>query len=275
MPKSLLGKLTSIAMRGVVSGVDPERRIVRFVVSTTGVDSHGTIILPTAFEFERYLKNPVFLWAHDACGYGPSGGLPLGKCVELAQGEDGLVAAVEFHEETELAKEAYLLYKGGFLRGASVGGRILEAVWCWQPESEWGDLPEFARTAMREKLCEGVVKRLDLWEISGCAIPSNPDALAASRSAQGQNFDSLCARMENLVDRLEKACSPKKRDDGCPEDEQEEPEHPVEEPEEDQEDDESEVEDKKKAQKDAETPSKWTAEEMRELARLALLIVKK
>ena len=49
---------------------------------------------------ERYLRNPVVMWAHDISGRSESGGLPIGRTRELTRDGSGrLVADFEFLSE--------------------------------------------------------------------------------------------------------------------------------------------------------------------------------
>lgn len=179
------------------------RRLVRALVSTTAIDNHGTIILTEGIDLERYTKNPVLIWSHYR--YAP----PVGRAIEMKKTAAGLEMVFEI-ADTEAGREIYTLIEGGFLSGFSIGGRMLECCWNWQPESEWGDLPDFARSTLREKKCEGVVKRLLVTEVSACTIPSNPEtlgkvlrALGLGDPAEETKLASLVARMETLLAKLE------------------------------------------------------------------------
>jgi len=186
----------------------PARRLVRALVSTTAIDNHGTIILTEGIDLERYTKNPILIWSHDR--YAP----PIGRAVEIKKTLAGLEMVFEI-ADTEAGREVYTLIEGGFLSGFSIGGRMLECAYSWQPESEWGEMPDFARSAMREKKCDGVVKRLLVTEVSCCNVPSNPETLGKVLRALGlgepagePQLANLIARMEALLARLEPQAEP-------------------------------------------------------------------
>lgn len=197
-----------------ISGVDVESRTIRGMASTISVDSHRTIIVPQGIDLRRYLKNPVFIDCHDSCE------APLGQCTEISVVPDvGLQAAFTLDADEE-AEEILQKYAGGSMRGFSVGGRITQIVFGWEPESEWpGDLPEYAVKALREKTAEAVITGLELFEISACAIPSNEDSLVfrSTVSRQIAEMQALCDRFADLVERMERASDKVKCDQECPE----------------------------------------------------------
>ena len=70
---------------------------------------------------EAYMRNPVVMWAHDVVGRSPSGGLPIGRTVELSKGGDGrLMAEFEFLEDDPFAQRVKNAWDKGFLWAASV-----------------------------------------------------------------------------------------------------------------------------------------------------------
>ena len=112
---------------------------------------------------ERYLRNPVVMWAHDISGRSESGGLPIGRTRELTRdGAGRLVADFEFLSEDAFAQRVKNAWDKGFLRAASIS---------WMPveggPSEGGQWRD---------------TRSDLLEWSIVAVPADPDALRESQS---------------------------------------------------------------------------------------------
>ena len=111
---------------------------------------------------DGYARNPVVMWAHDAVGRSPSGGLPIGRTVELDRGPGGrIVAEFEFLEGDPFAQRVRNAWDQGFLRAASIS---------WLPlESRPVDGGRLRDT------------RSELLEWSIVAVPADPDALRESQ----------------------------------------------------------------------------------------------
>ena len=111
---------------------------------------------------DGYARNPVVMWAHDAVGRSPSGGLPIGRTVELDRGPGGrIVAEFEFLEGDPFAQRVRNAWDQGFLRAASISWLPLES----RPV-EGGRLRD---------------TRSELLEWSIVAVPADPDALRESQ----------------------------------------------------------------------------------------------
>ena len=112
---------------------------------------------------ERYLRNPVVMWAHDILGRSESGGLPIGRTRELTRDGTGrLVADFEFLSEGAFAQRVKNAWDKGFLRAASISWMPIEG-----GPSEGGQWRD---------------TRSDLLEWSIVAVPADPDALRESQS---------------------------------------------------------------------------------------------
>ena len=111
---------------------------------------------------DGYARNPVVMWAHDAVGRSPSGGLPIGRTLELDRGPSGrIVAEFEFLEGDPFAQRVRNAWDQGFLRAASIS---------WLPlESKPVDGGRLRDT------------RSELLEWSIVAVPADPDALRESQ----------------------------------------------------------------------------------------------
>lgn len=127
-----------------------------FVASTCDMDSHGDVV-EQDWVLERYLKNPVVLWAHDR--WSP----PIGKSVGVALVAGQLEVEVEFApgEANPFAEQVWKLVDGDYVRAVSVGFR-----------------PRDVRWEVRDGVDVCVCSQNELYEVSVLPIGSNPEALA-------------------------------------------------------------------------------------------------
>ncbi len=111
--------------------------------------------------FDNYRRNPVVMWAHDAVGRSPSGGLPIGRTLSIARAPDGgIVAEFEFLDDDPFAQRIRNAWDKGFLQAASISWLPLES----RPAANGG---------LRDI-------RSELLEWSIVSIPADPDALRES-----------------------------------------------------------------------------------------------
>ena len=78
------------------------------------VDRDGDVVLPTAYNMENFLKNPIILYQHDR-------GQPIGKMLNFEISQKGLEITAEIFKDMNNA--AYVGVKNGVLRTFSVGFR--------------------------------------------------------------------------------------------------------------------------------------------------------
>ena len=131
-------------------------RQMAFVVSNDDVDRHGDVISLQGWRLQSYLKNPVFLWAHDYTR--PA----IGRTRELWAEGNNLMARVEF-APTHFAREVADLYRGGYQRGVSVGFRPIRY--------------ELRRDTDTGKALGVRFLEQELLEISAAPVPANQSAL--------------------------------------------------------------------------------------------------
>lgn len=147
----------------------PEERTLRFIGSDETPDRDRDIISVNGWELDNYMKNPVFLWAHD---YSVP---PVGKAVSVFKENGKLMFDIQFPDKDvyPFADMVYNLYKGGFLNATSVGfiGKEAEL----REDTEVADLPEWQRGVR--------FMRQELLELSAVPVPSNPSALHQAKSA--------------------------------------------------------------------------------------------
>lgn len=112
-------------------------------------------------QFDNYRRNPVVMWAHDAVGRSPSGGLPIGRTLNISRAADGgIVAEFEFLDDDPFAQRIRNAWDKGFLQAASISWLPLES----RP-SAGGGLRDI---------------RSELLEWSIVSVPADPDALRES-----------------------------------------------------------------------------------------------
>lgn len=112
-------------------------------------------------QFENYRRNPVVMWAHDAVGRSPSGGLPIGRTLSINRATDGgIVAEFEFLDDDPFAQRIRNAWDKGFLQAASISWLPLES----RPAANGG---------LRDI-------RSELLEWSIVSVPADPDALRES-----------------------------------------------------------------------------------------------
>lgn len=112
-------------------------------------------------QFDNYRRNPVVMWAHDAVGRSPSGGLPIGRTLSIARAADGgIVAEFEFLDDDPFAQRIRNAWDKGFLQAASISWLPLES----RPAANGG---------LRDI-------RSELLEWSIVSVPADPDALRES-----------------------------------------------------------------------------------------------
>ena len=154
----------SILRRGAV---DDTRRSV--VIAANDRARTAPEIDLAGLRFDNYRRNPVVMWAHDSTGRSPSGGLPIGRTLNISRAEDGgIVAEFEFLDDDSFAQRIRNAWDKGFLQAASISWLPMESV----PAKHGG---------VRDV-------RAELLEWSIVSVPADPDAL---RETHRRMLDSL------------------------------------------------------------------------------------
>jgi HK97 family phage prohead protease len=166
-------------------------RKLRFVASTERVGRDGDIIRAKGWDTKTYMKNPVFLWAHD-----PSQP-PIGRVtnVEKVKGDQPrLEAEVEFagpEEGHEFADTVYRLYRRGFLKAVSVGFLVRSFE---KPTDE-------QRSEMGLGPFGIVITNAELLELSAVPVPADPGALKITKDDRGAELvDDLVRIRSGIAD---------------------------------------------------------------------------
>ena len=140
----------------------PERdHVLTFRGSAGSLDRDGDILVPDGCDTSNYMKNPVFLWAHDWHGR-----LPVGRALDVRKvSGQGVDFDILFDEGDPFAMDVERKYKGGFLNAVSVG--MDPKTWV-ENRNEMGEVTGYTFTEW------------ELLELSGVPIPANADALQLS-----------------------------------------------------------------------------------------------
>lgn len=154
-------------------------RTVRFVLSDPSLGRDGHTIAANAWVVDNYLRNPVFLWAHD------SGEPPIGRVVELGTVGDRLMGTVEYADAdiSPFADMIYRMVRGGYLNATSAG---------WLP-LEWRFSQDKGRVGGIDFI------RVEALEFSQVPVPALPTALVAARGA-GIDTGPMRAWAERVLD---------------------------------------------------------------------------
>ena len=139
---------------------DSKEPVIRFIGNSSSEDRHGSIIDPLGIDVSAYLRNPVFLWAHN------HDLPPIGKALSVDTSKRGTVFSIRYATDiSPFAREIFLLTDGGYLNGTSIG--FVPIAWT---DREAKTIPvEFAENRFYTKT--------ELMELSAAPVPSNRDAL--------------------------------------------------------------------------------------------------
>lgn len=161
-----------------VKAEDGDGRQVQFTISTGSTDRMNDRIDPKGWKLDRYRKNPVVLWAHDASA------LPIARADKLWIEGDSLKAIATFVPKSTLrfADTVLELIKGGFLSATSVGFMPLK--WAFADDQARGFGIDFIES--------------ELLEFSIVPIPANAEALIEGKAA-GIDIAPLAEWAERIV----------------------------------------------------------------------------
>ncbi len=140
---------------------DDNGRIIRYKFSDASVARDNHTIANAGWVLANFLKNPVFLWAHDA------GALPIGRVVDIGVTASGLMGNVEYltADQYPFADTVYQLVRAGYLNATSVS---------WNP-IEWKYSQDKGRAGGIDFL------KQELLEVSQVPVPALPGALVEAR----------------------------------------------------------------------------------------------
>jgi HK97 family phage prohead protease len=144
---------------------DIEVRNGEFVISTAGVDRHGTIISPDGWDLANFRQNPIMAYQHNTNSTDPDDILGTWEI----RVENGQLVGTPNFEPADInpkAEKVRAKVDHGTLRAVSVG---------FIPRKyHWGDKAKGERSDVL------YLDENELLEVSIVAVPSNPDALKRS-----------------------------------------------------------------------------------------------
>ncbi len=157
------GNMAPVRSAGVVApDALGQGRTIRYIFSDPSVARDNHVIEAGAWDLANFLRNPVFLWAHD------QDSPPIGRVTQIGERGEQLVGAVEYMDRdiSPFADSIYQMTMAGFLNATSVS---------WLPV-EWKYSTDRARSGGID------FSRVELLEISQVPVPALPTALATARS---------------------------------------------------------------------------------------------
>lgn len=166
--------------------------VLTFRGTTKGTDRDGDVLHPDGVDLKNYLKNPLFLWAHDWHGRPP-----IGKAVDVRVEKTGIDFDIQFDEGDPFAMDVKRKYENGYLNAVSVGFVPTEM-------EEIRDKETNAFTGLD-------FKKWELLELSGVPIPANPEAL---QLAYSKFLDQVEAHPELLDEKSADEGEPKTKNEG-------------------------------------------------------------
>jgi len=179
--------LASDVMDAVIKGVDLEKRELHLIGSTESMDRDGDIVSAAGVDLENFSKNPVFLWAHDHRG------VPLAAASKVIRRKSP--ARIEFVERFPTKVGVYPfadmileLYADKIIRAASVGfiPKLWEDIAPEPPPTPGTVQPGMDNAPINPGMPDMSWRRgrkftkVELLELSGVPIPSNPEAVVAA-----------------------------------------------------------------------------------------------
>jgi len=148
-----------------VKSIDRGKRQITALASAATLDRYDEVMLPEAFRelLPIYMKNPVVLTSHQHRLEGGHSSV-IGSTIKAWIDDQGLWVVIEFATGTELAEEYWQLYNQKTQKALSVGY-----------------LPIESRYEERDGKSVLVHTKVELLEISLCAVPANRDALTKAK----------------------------------------------------------------------------------------------
>jgi len=174
-PVTYLGKeVFSFDYSGVVKEVDINRRILTMIGTDETRDRDGDIIRLSGWNLDNYKKNPVFLWAHNY------GSVPLARAEKVIKRKEPPRMEFQLQFPTKgiypFADMILELYLEKIINTSSVGFIPSK----WNPIEEDNKEGNNRVSYGREYISQ------ELLELSGCAVPSNPNAV--QNALKGRSF---------------------------------------------------------------------------------------
>jgi hypothetical protein len=169
--------------------IDVENRTVTVIASSAALDSYDDYIDQASWNLSRYVKNPVVLYGHNRVGFlGPMSAkdtLPIGYSSNVAVWNGNLEATLHFVNEkaNPMAEMVWQGFVQKSIRAVSVGFR-----------------PRNVDVEKRDGIEVYRLSDCELYEISVCPIPANPDAVAKSAARDHTRLRALAKSVSRDTD---------------------------------------------------------------------------
>lgn len=168
--------------------VDGERAVVG-IISTNTVDLQGDVLMAEGCNLTEYNRKKTFLFMHNKAS------IPVGRCINISRNPDSIVGKFVFLERPPtyptgqdwLPDTLLWAYQQKAMCGFSVGYK----------EDKIRDANDRDLDLFGHK-CLAVTSHWTLHEVSACAVPVNPDALAVMVS-KGINLDKIAEEYTNVI----------------------------------------------------------------------------
>ena len=177
-------ELKSVPMRKFLPAATKtlaDKRQVRVICSTSGVDRAGEIVAQDGIDLTAYRSNPIVLWQHDP-------NQPIARAIEIDIVGGKLQALVQFPPEGTSAKadEVYGLIRAGVVNCTSVG---------------FDPLTTEPMDMARPRGAQRYVKS-ELLEFSFVSVPANSQALIVARTLHAKEAAAARAKRLRVVEVL-------------------------------------------------------------------------
>lgn len=182
--------LHAFDMVSVVKSVNMDKRTLSMIGSTEARDRDGDRIMVAGWDLKDYVKNPVFIWAHD---YNSVPLAATGKVTKRKSPNPHL-----FFKDIRFPKAGIFpfadmildLYNEKIINASSVG--------FLPTDFEEDEVDEKDQSPMMYRPM--LFKKQKLLELSGVAVPSNPEALQNSmKSVIGKHFGKEGSQEADII----------------------------------------------------------------------------
>lgn len=149
-----------------IKDINEDQMTLVATISTSAKDRMDESVSHDGVNLKDYQKNPIVLWAHD---YSQP---PIAKAlwVKKDNAAQGLISKMQF-APTEMGKEIFGLYKGGYMKAFSIGFIPKQVVRNYQQEGYDKTKDPYI-----------TISKWDMLEYSAVPVPANPEALALAMS---------------------------------------------------------------------------------------------
>lgn len=157
-----------------------------FVLSDNSVNSSGFKVLTSGIILDRFIKNPVMLYAHMRPEEGRDPLLPIGKWENIRKLGDTLLAEADFDMDDPFARLVSNKVEKRILRSASIGINVLSM------QDDQSINPSAAGCP--------IVTSCELFEVSIVDVPANKNSVRLHHNAKPTNFAELSIGRSQLTE---------------------------------------------------------------------------